>query len=33
MSEVTNYKWHTEFRFWHKDLFNSWAGQPGHHDA
>ena len=25
MSEVTNYKWHTEFRFWHKDLFNSWA--------
>ena len=25
MSEVTNYKWHTEFRFWHKALFNSWA--------
>ena len=25
MSEVTNYKWHTEFRFWHKDLFNGWA--------
>jgi putative aldouronate transport system substrate-binding protein len=25
MDELTNYKWHTEFRFWHKDLFNGWA--------
>ena len=25
MDVATNYKWHTEFRFWHKRLFDGWA--------